>query len=142
MLAAQLDAACGRLESQAKARARSERGEYERKVAAREARLGERKGEQHKPPNDSPGGGEQTNLTDPNSALMRKSEHHGYRQGYNAQAVVDAQGSHLVLGTRVSRCASDCNELVADIETIPEEPGCPVRRNFMVKKRERSYVSC
>ena len=48
-----------------------------------------------------------------------------YRQSYNAQSVVDAEGSQLVLGTRVSRCASDANELVADIESIPEELGRP-----------------
>ena len=38
---------------------------------------------------------------------------------------LDAEGSQLVLGTRVSRCASDANELVADIESIPEELGRP-----------------
>ena len=124
-LAEQLDAACQRLESQAKARAESERGEYERKVAAREARKGRRKGGKIKPPDDTPGGGEQTNLTDPDSGLMRKSKRHEYRQSYNAQSVVDAEGSQLVLGARVSRCASDANELVADIESIPEELGRP-----------------
>ena len=91
-LAEQLDAACQRLESQAKARAESERGEYERKVAAREARKGRRKGGKIKPPDDTPGGGEQTNLTDPDSGLMRKSKRHEYRQSYNAQSVVDAEG--------------------------------------------------
>jgi transposase len=124
-LAAQLDAACQRLESQALARAQSERGEYERKVAAREGRSGKRKGKKIKPPDDEPGGGEQTNLTDPDSGLMRKSKGHEYRQSYNAQSVVDAEGSQLVLGTRVSGCASDANELVADIEAIPQELGRP-----------------
>ena len=31
---------------------------------------------------------------------MRKSKQHEYRQAYNAQAVVDAGGSQLVLGVR------------------------------------------
>ena len=66
-LAEQLDAACKRLETQAKARAESERGEYERKVAERESRKGERKGRHIKPPDDGPGGSEQANLTDPAS---------------------------------------------------------------------------
>ena len=124
-LAAQLDAACKRLESQAKARAESERGEYERKVAAREGRKGKRKSRKIKPPDDTPGGGEQTNLTDPDSGLMRKSKRHEYRQSYNAQSVVDAEGSQLVLGARVSGCASDANELAADIDAIPNELGRP-----------------
>ena len=33
---------------------------------------------------------------------------------------MDADGVQLVLGARVSQCASDRNELVADIEAIPE----------------------
>ena len=96
-LAAQLDAACKRLESQAKARAESERGEYERKVAAREGRKGKRKSRKIKPPDDTPGGGKQTNLTDPDSG-MRKSKRHEYRQSYNAQSVVDAEGSRWCWG--------------------------------------------
>ena len=71
-------------------------------MAAREARKGRRKGGKIKPPDDTPGGGEQTNLTDPDSGLMRKSKRHEYRQSYNAQSVVDAEGSQLVLGIRVS----------------------------------------
>ncbi len=124
-LAAQLDAACERLESQAKARAENERADYERKVAAREARSGKRKGKKPKPPDDTPGGSTQTNLSDPDSALMRKSKRHEYRQSYNAQAVVDAEGSQLVLATRVSRSASDANELAADLDAIPGELGRP-----------------
>ena len=124
-LAEQLDAACKRLERQAKVRAESERAEYERKVSQREGRPGKRKGKKIKPPDDTPGGGGQTNLTDPDSGLMRKSKRHEYRQSYNAQSVVDAEGSQLVLGARVSQCASDANELVADIEAIPDELGRP-----------------
>lgn len=56
---------------------------------------------------------------------MRKSRRHEYRQSYNAQAVVDAQGSQLVLAARVSRSASDANELLADVEAIPAELGRP-----------------
>ncbi len=124
-LKAKLDAACNRLEQQAKARAASEQAEYERKVAAREKRSGKRKGKRIQPPKDEPEGREQTNLTDADSRLMRKNKHSEYRQSYNAQAVVDAQGSQLVLGTRVSQCASDRNELVADIEAMPHQVGTP-----------------
>ena len=119
VLKSKLDAACARLEAQARARAQGERAEYERKVAAREQRQGRRKGKHIKPPKEEPEDSEQSNLTDPDSRLMRKNKRSEYRQGYNAQAAVDADGSQLVLGARVSQCASDRNELVATIEAIP-----------------------
>ncbi len=117
----QLDAARRRLEVQAKARAEAERADYEAKVAAREQRKGRAKGKHPKAPDETPRADEQSNLSDPDSRLMRKSKKHEYRQAYNAQAVVDAAGSQLILGARVSQCASDRNELVADIEAIPAE---------------------
>jgi hypothetical protein len=120
-----LDAARRRLESRAKARAEAERADYEAKVAAREAQKGRAKGRPPMPPDDRPRADEQSNLSDPDSRLMRKSKHHEYRQAYNAQAVVDAGGSQLILGARVSNCASDRNELVADIAAIPAELGVP-----------------
>lgn len=49
----------------------------------------------------------QTNLTDPDSAVMRKSVRHEYRQAYNAQAIVDAGGSMLVLATDVLSTTND-----------------------------------
>ena len=58
---------------------------------------------------------------------MRKSRRHEYRQAYNAQAAVDADGSQLVLGSRVSVCASDRNELVADVDAIPAAVGAADR---------------
>ncbi len=119
----QLDAACERLERQGKQRTEQERAAYERKVKAREQR--KHKGKKPKPPAEGPRDEDQTNLTDPDSALMRKNKHSEYRQSYNAQAVVDAQGSQLVMGTRVSNCASDRGELLADVEAIPEALGQP-----------------
>ena len=64
-------------------------------------------------------------MSDPDSRLMRKSKHHEYRQAHNAQAAVDAGGSQLIVGARVSQCASDRNDLVADIEAIPAALGRP-----------------
>jgi transposase len=120
-----LDAARRRLEAQAKARAEAERADYEAKVAAREKRTGRAKGKRPKPPDGTPRPNEQSNLSDPDSRLMRKSKNHEYRQAYNAQAVVDAGGSQLIVGARVGNCASDRNELVADIAAIPAELGRP-----------------
>ena len=124
-LKAQLDTACARLEREAKARAARERSTYERKVAERELRRGRRMGRKIKPPKATPEDKDQTNLTDPDSALMRKNKRSAYRQAYNAQCVVDAAGSQLIVGSRVSRCASDRKELAADIEAVPQAVGCP-----------------
>jgi transposase len=107
-----LDAARRRLEAQAKARAEAERADYEAKVAARDKRRGRAKGKHPKPPDETPRPDEQSNLSDPDSRLMRKSKKHEYRQAYNAQAVVDAGGSQR-------------GELVSDIEAIPAALGRP-----------------
>lgn len=126
-LAAQLDAACARLEKQAKAQAERAQAEYERKVAARDKRKGRAKGRRIKPPDETPKETTQVNLTDADSGLMRKNKRSEYRQAYNAQAAVDADGSQLVLGARVSQCASDRNELVADVDSVPAVVGTPAQ---------------
>jgi transposase len=70
-----------------------------------------------------PRGEQQINLTDPDSALMRKSKRDSYQQAYNAQAVVDADGSQLVLATEVLRTPSDANQLEPAIEAVPQSLG-------------------
>ena len=54
---------------------------------------------------------QQMNLTDGDSALMRKSHYDSYEQAYNAQAVVEAEGTQLILATDVLGTPSDANEL-------------------------------
>ena len=39
--------------------------------------------------------------------------------------MVDAEGSQLILGDRVSTCASDAGELEADLDSIPPSLGKP-----------------
>lgn len=124
-LKAKLEQARARIEERAKAKAEAERADYERKVREREGRKGSAKGKHIKKPDPEASAETQDNLTDPDSRLMRKNKRSGYEQAYNAQAVVDADGSQLVLGARVSQCASDRNELVADIEMIPAGVGPP-----------------
>ena len=104
-LRAKLDAACQRLEDAARAEAEAERAAYEEKLRAHQARNGQ--GRPPKPPDDTPPPAAQSNLTDPDSKLMRKSKRHEYRQAYNAQAVVDADGSQLVLAADVGQTPSD-----------------------------------
>jgi len=120
-----LEQARARIEARAKAKAEDERADYERKCKAREQRKGSAKGCKIKEPDPTPEPEAQDNLTDPDSRIMRRNKRSAYEQAYNAQAVVDADGSQLVLSARVSQCASDRNELVPDIEAIPETIGCP-----------------
>ena len=120
-----LDAARRHLEAQAEARAAAEREAFEANMAAREKRRGRAKGKHPKPPDETPAANAQSNLSDPDSRLMRKSKQHEYRQAYNAQAAVDAGGSQLIVGARIGQCASDRNELVADIAAIPAVLGRP-----------------
>ncbi len=119
-----LDAACARLEAEAKARAEAERPEYEDKKAAYDAKKG-RRGRPPKPPDDAPPPDRQSNLTDPDSQLMRKSKHHEYRQAYNAQAVVCAEGSQLILGTNMATTPSDQPTFATTILDMKKTIGLP-----------------
>jgi len=67
----------------------------------------------------------QTNLTDPDSAIMRKSYRHEYRQAYNAQAIVDADGSQLVLATDVYSTTNDRHNLDGLVEQLCDRVGKP-----------------
>ena len=120
-----MDAACAQLEARARVRAEAEKAEYEARLAARAQREGSAKGPEPKPPQDTPGPDEQINLTDPDARLMRKNKREGYTQGYNCQAVVDAEGRQLIVGQRVTDCASDAGQLEPDLQSIPESLGQP-----------------
>lgn len=123
VLKAKLDAACARLEADAKAEAEAEGDEYEEKRRKREA--GEGRGSEPKPPSETPPAKRQSNLTDPDSRLMRKSKRHEFRQAYNAQAVVDADGSQLVLTTHVAQTPSDGPVFQETITQLCQELGKP-----------------
>jgi hypothetical protein len=74
-------------------------------------------------PVEQPKDSQQINLTDPDSALMRKSHRDSYEQAYNAQAVVDAEGSQLILATDVIATPSDANQLEVALEKVVESVG-------------------
>jgi len=124
-LRAKMQQARAQLEQRAKARAEAERPVYDEKVARRQRRPGRSKGCHIKPPDDKPGGGEQINLTDSESRLMRKSKQSEYKQAYNAQAAVDADGTQLILANHVTPCASDANELLPSVEAVSQTQGKP-----------------
>lgn len=122
-----MNQACEQLEARAQQRAQAEQADYQRKLAGREQRHGSAQGPRPKAPKDTPEPHEQINLTDPQARLMRKNKREGYTQSYNTQAVVDAQGSQLIVGQRVSTCASDSGELEPDLQSIPEALGAPTQ---------------
>lgn len=78
---------------------------------------------QDSPPPPLPEAHEQVNLTDDESRIMRKNNRSSYEQAYNAQAVVDAEGTMLVLGVRVSDEGPDAGQLALDIDAVPKELG-------------------
>ena len=121
-LKAKLDAA-ERLEAEARSAAEADWPAYEDKKRIREARGGA--GRKPKPPDDAPPPERQTNLVDPDSRLMRKSKHHEYRQAYNAQAVVDADGSQLVLMTTVGQTPSEQPTFRDVVDALCRDVGQP-----------------
>ncbi len=123
VLKAKLDVAVARLEAEAKADAAAAQPAYEEKLEKHRERGGG--GRSPKPPSTVPDDDRQTNLTDPESRIMRKNKHAEYRQAYNAEAAVDADGSMLVLSNHVTNCASDKNELLPSIAGIDAEVGVP-----------------
>ena len=96
--------------------------EYERKKEAYEEkkRQSRRRGAEPKPPPAQPEDKAQYNFTDPESRIMPAgSGKDGFIQGYNSQAVVDAEGSLLVLGCRITQNANDKQELIPTVASVP-----------------------
>lgn len=89
-------------------------------------RLEEAVGEDHDGDDPPPPRPErQTNLTDPDSAIMRKSARHEFRQSYNAQAIVDAHGSQMVLATDVLSTTNDRHGFENFIDAMIDTLGTP-----------------
>lgn len=74
-------------------------------------------------PTPEPKDSQQINLTDPDSCLMRKSKRDSYVQAYNAQAVVDADGSQLIIALDVLQTPCDANHLEAAVRSVPSTIG-------------------
>ena len=126
-LKAQLDAACARLEAEAQREAEAARAEAAAKQAAWDAKQGRRGRRPKSPPDDPPAPQpeRQSNLTDPDSALMRRSDAHEYRQAYNPQAVVSADGTQLILATNLVATTADAPSFAATILAMAQTCGLP-----------------
>ncbi len=116
------------LKKRADAKAATEHEKYEQKLERYEERQknGRRGGHKPQPPeNKGPRPTDQANLTDDDSRLMRKNRRAEFRQAYNAQTAVDADGSQLVLSQHVTNCASDSGELEPALAGIDPAVGRP-----------------
>jgi transposase len=123
-LRAKLDAACARMEADARAEADAARPAYEAKQAVYDSKTG-RRGRPPRQPDDEPPPERQSNLTDPDSALMRRSDAHEFRQAYNAQAVVCADGTQLVLATKLVATTADAPSFATVILGMQDTIGLP-----------------
>lgn len=66
------------------------------------------------------GANQPMNLADAESRLMRDA-HGRYLQAYNAQLAVEAGGSQLILGARLTQEGNDRRALAATLESVPAE---------------------
>ncbi len=126
VLAAKMRKAQEDLERRAKQRTACERAQHAEDVAQWKQRDESDRGNRPKSirhPHPEPQPQEQSNLTDDDSRVMRKSRRSSYTQSYNGQAAVDADGSQLILSNHVTNSASDWRELVPAVENIPEQVG-------------------
>lgn len=113
------------IEARAQARYALELAEHERKLAERAAKKerGEKVGgKPPKAPTPEPGPADQYNFTDSESRIMKAGNGRHFEQSYNAQAAVEVQ-SRLIVGQRVSQAPNDKQELLADLQAIPEQAG-------------------
>ena len=105
-----IEAAKARLEAEAQARADAEQRERDAAQAQREAEGRSRRGKEPAPVDPTPKDKAQTNFTDPDSKIMKKSNK-GFDYAYNAQAVVD--GEHqIIVAALATDAANDKQQAV------------------------------
>ena len=121
-LRAKLEAARQQLEQRQRQEFEAEVAEYEKKKAAWEKN--NRRGTKPRPPAArGPDSHDQSNLTDPDSRIMRKSKNEAFAQAYNAQLAVDAEGSQLILGAHITQSSADNKQLKPMLEEVTNTLG-------------------
>lgn len=105
--------------------------EAQARLAARRVEPAQPKKRDDDDPPQGPGGRStpRTNLTDPSSGLMRTARG-DYIQGYNAQAVTNAEPSPLIVHTGISAQPGDQRQLYPVVETI--DPRLPASATVLV----------
>ena len=121
---AAIAAAKAKIEARAKERFEREQSEYEAKMAgraAKEAATGKKPtGKPPKPPESGPHAGDQINLTDEESRIMKVAGG-GFDQCYNAQAVVDTE-SMLILAPHVTQACNDKEQVEPMVKKVQANP--------------------
>lgn len=122
-----LDRAVAHLEAEAQEAAEAARPAYEVKKAAWDEKAARRqaRGTKPKAPDPRPKGSQIINLTDHDARLMRKSKSDPYFQAYNGQAVVDADGSQLILATDILQTPSDQPGFARIMDQLSDEVSLP-----------------
>lgn len=117
-----------KLEQRSAERYAQEKKEYDKKIAAREAKAkktGKKSGGRPpKPPEPGPRKKDQVNLTDEESRIMPSSGK-GFEQAYNAQAGVDVD-TMLVVESHITQSPNDKKEItpaLIALSSLPEELG-------------------
>ena len=116
-----LAAARERLEAQALPQAEKEQAEYERKLAARQARAGA--GQAPKVPSGEPEAQQQSNLTDADSRLMRRTS--GPSSSPKGTSDGGRRGKPIDSGAGGEPERERQGELAAGVTAIPRELGQP-----------------
>jgi transposase len=105
-----IQAAKARLEAEAQARAAAEQRERDAATAQREAEGKSRRGKPPAPIDPSPEAKAQTNFTDPDAKIMKRSNK-GFDYCYNAQAVVDS-AHQIIVAAETTAAANDKQQAV------------------------------
>ncbi len=95
--------------------------EYEEKKNKRDKQRKSGKkprGREPKPPSETPPDKMQYNFTDEESRIMKAGNAKNFMQAYNAQAVVDIEGSYLILSKYVTAHVNDQLELIPCVESV------------------------
>ena len=125
-----------RLEAEARARAEEEQRERDAAEAERQAAGKKRRGKEPAPVDPTPDDKVQTNFTDPDAKIMKRSNK-GFDYCYNAQAVVDGE-NQIIVAAETTAAANDKQQAVplaqaamanlaaAGIERPRDEQGQPL----------------
>jgi hypothetical protein len=105
-----------RLEAEARVRAEEEQRERDAAEAERQAAGKKRRGKEPAPVDPTPADKAQTNFTDPDAKIMKRSNK-GFDYCYNAQAVVDGE-NQIIVAAETTAAANDKQQAVPMAQAV------------------------